>query len=60
MNIRIELDSFRDDHKITSKGSISVVVQLTRAFSKDSLPINPNNYVTGKEGQVKGLGGGKP
>lgn len=58
MSIKAELDSFRDDHKITSKGSISVVVQLTRAFSKDTLPINPNNYVTGKEGQVKGLGGG--
>ena len=58
MNIRKKLDSFRDDHRITSKGSISVVVQLTRAFSKDTLPINPNDYVTGNEGQVKGLGGG--
>ena len=38
MSIKAELDSFRDDHKITSKGSISVVVQLTRAFSKDTLP----------------------
>ena len=34
------------------------MIQLTRAFSSDELPINPNNYKTNKEGQVKGLGGG--
>lgn len=53
-----ELDLFRDERGITTKGSLSVVVQLTRAFASDDLPIDPNRYKTNKEGQVKGLGGG--
>lgn len=58
MELRDSLDSFRDEKKITSKGSLSVVVQLTRMFSADELPIEPSDYVTDNEGQVKGLGGG--
>ena len=58
MGLRDSLDSFRDERKVTSKGSLSVVIQLTRMFSKDSLPIDPSDYVTEREGQVKGLGGG--
>lgn len=58
MGLRESLDSFRDERKVTSKGSLSVVIQLTRMFSKDSLPIDPSDYVTEREGQVKGLGGG--
>ena len=53
-----DLKHFRDSNRISTKGSLSVVVQLTRAFANDSLPINPSNYKTSKEGQVKGLGGG--
>lgn len=53
-----ELVGFRDANKVTTKGSLSVVVQLTRAFASDELPIDPSNYKTNKEGQVKGLGGG--
>lgn len=51
-----ELDDFRYGQKVKGKGALSLVVQLTRAFSKDSLPINPADYVTGKQGQVAGLG----
>lgn len=58
MRLRDSLESFKDERKITSKGSLSVVVQLTRMFSNEELPIDPSDYVTGKEGQVKGLGGG--
>ena len=58
MGLRESLDSFRDERKVTSKGSLSVVIQLTRMFSKDSLPIDPSDYVTEREGQVTGLGGG--
>ncbi len=58
MALRDSLDSFRDEKRIASKGSLSVVVQLTRMFSNDDLPINPSDYITDKEGQVKGLGGG--
>lgn len=57
MASRESLDSFRDSKKITSKGSLSVVLQLTRMFASDNLPIDPSDYVTGNEGQVKGLGG---
>lgn len=52
------LNAFRDENGITSKGKLSVVVQLTRFFSNDELPIDQEDYKTDKEGQVKGLGGG--
>lgn len=58
MELRESLEAFKDDKRVTSKGPLSVVIQLTRMFSKDSLPIDPSNYVTDKEGQVRGLGGG--
>ncbi len=58
MELRESLEAFKDDRRVTSKGPLSVVIQLTRMFSKDSLPIDPSDYVTDKEGQVKGLGGG--
>lgn len=58
MELRESLEAFKDDRKVTSKGPLSVVIQLTRMFSKDSLPIDPSDYVTDREGQVKGLGGG--
>lgn len=58
MELRESLEAFKDDRKVTSKGPLSVVIQLTRMFSKDSRPIDPSDYVTDKEGQVKGLGGG--
>lgn len=51
-----ELDDFRYGQKVKGKGALALVVQLTRAFSKDSLPIDPADYVTGKQGQVAGLG----
>ena len=43
-----ELDDFRYGQKVKGKGALALVVQLTRAFSKDSLPIDPADYVTGK------------
>lgn len=58
MTLSESLDAFRDEKKITSKGSLSTVIQLTRLFSEDTMPIDPSGYVTGKEGQVRGLGGG--
>ena len=58
MTLDESLDVFRDENGITSKGSLSTVIQLTRLFSKDTMPINSSNYVTDKEGQVRGLGGG--
>ncbi len=59
--IDTELDEFREqqEDKVTGKGSLSAALILTRSFSEDTLPIDPENYKTKKEGQVKGLGGGK-
>ncbi|HJG36595.1 DUF4928 family protein [Enorma phocaeensis] len=56
MPYKDELDDFRFGQKVKGKGALALVVQLTRAFSKDSLPIDPADYVTGKQGQVAGLG----
>lgn len=58
MRYQDELDDFRQLQKIKGKGALALVVQLTRAFSKDTLPIDPADYVTGKQGQVAGLGEG--
>ena len=58
MTLDESLDVFRDKNGITGKGSLSTVIQLTRLFSEDTMPINSSNYVTDKEGQVRGLGGG--
>lgn len=52
------LDDFRLMHNVKGKGALALMVQLTRAFSKDALPIDPAHYVTGKQGQVAGLGEG--
>lgn len=53
-----DLEDFRISNKIKGKGALALMVQLTRSFSKDSLPIDPDDYVTGKQGQVAGLGEG--
>lgn len=53
-----ELDDFRYSQKVKGKGALALVVQLTRAFSHDTLPVDPADYVTGKQGQVAGLGEG--
>ena len=56
MKYRTELDDFRFEHKVFGKGALALVVQLTRAFSKDFFPINTDSYVTEKKGQVAGIG----
>ena len=53
-----DLEDFRISNKVKGKGALALMVQLTRSFSKDSLPIDPDDYVTGKQGQVAGLGEG--
>lgn len=49
------VDDFRAAHKVNTKGSLAAALQLNRFFSQDSLPIDPENYKTDKEGQVKGI-----
>lgn len=50
------LSQFQKSEKITSKGSLSVVLYLSRVAKEQGLPLNPEALVTEREGQVKGLG----
>ena len=56
MDYSYELDGFRDGHEVQRKGALALMVQLTRAFSNGSYPIDPDDYVTGNGGQVAGIG----
>ena len=57
--MRTALERFSRDYGFNSKGPLSVAVLLTRAFAGDSLPIDPEDYMAERGGQVKGLGGPK-
>jgi hypothetical protein len=50
------LKKYEIEHKINSKGSLCVVLVVTRTASKKSPPYNPNHFLTSHEGQVAGLG----
>lgn len=52
------LQAFRDENNVTTKGTLSVVLQLTRAMRDKGFPLNADDFKTEKEGQVAGLGGG--
>ena len=54
-----ELDRFKSEQNVSTKGSLSVVLQLTRILEEKGLPADPEEFKTGKQGQVAGLGGGK-
>lgn len=49
------IENFCKDHRVTTKGSLAAALQLNRLFSQDGFPIDVNDYVTEKEGQVKGI-----
>lgn len=53
-----KLESFRMDNDISSKGQLSVVIQVTNMVKDKPMPLNPDDFKTENEGQVKGLGGG--
>ena len=42
------IEEFRKSHGINTKGNLAGILQLNRAFSKDTLPINPDDYLTGQ------------
>ena len=50
------LAKFQSSERITSKGSLSVILYLSWVAKVQGLPLNPDALVTEKEGQVKGLG----
>jgi hypothetical protein len=55
--LRRALEEFDGDHIGLSKGALSFVLIISRNVRKSSFPIDPDDYRTEKEGQVKGLGG---
>jgi len=51
------LAAFADTCSVKGKGPLSVVLTLTRNASHTSFPLSPDEFRTGKKGQVSGLGG---
>lgn len=51
------LRDFQTTNGVTSKGSLSVVVQLTESVSQSSPPWNSTDFVANSQGQVAGLSG---
>ena len=56
--LRKALEHFDESHVGLSKGSLSLVLTLTRNFASMSFPLQKAEFVTAKGGQVAGLGGG--
>jgi hypothetical protein len=52
------LEAFDRLHIGLSKGSLSLVLILTRNVSNETFPLDKDHFVTAKGGQVAGLGGG--
>ena len=50
-----DLEKFETEHKINSKGSLCVVLVVTRSASKQTPPYTPDNFLTPQGGQVSGL-----
>lgn len=57
MDSKQRLDTFRNDNNINTKGSLSVVIQLTRTVVNYDFPLNPADFQTNGGGQVISLGG---
>lgn len=52
------LKNFQIEHNAMTKGSLALLVQLTRMVRNRSFPLNPEDFLTENKGQVAGLGGG--
>ncbi len=52
------VSQFQRDKQITSKGRLSSVIQFTRLVEDKEFPLDAEDFKTGSEGQVAGLGGG--
>lgn len=52
-----ELRTFQDTNNITTKGPLSLMVQLTEMFSQKPEPWSADDFIAKKKGQVSGLGG---
>ncbi len=54
-DLKFSLEQFRDAHNIRKKGSLSVVLYLTRAARDRSFPLNEEDFLAKSGGQVRGL-----
>ncbi len=50
------LEAFRNEKNIASKGQLAIIVHLSRLAKERGLPLDPASLITGKKGQVSGLG----
>lgn len=50
------LSKFCRDEKVTSKGKLCLVLVVTQSAKSLSFPLQETDFITEKEGQVKGLG----
>lgn len=53
------LTVFQQENNFYGKGPISVALHVTRYAKEHGLPLNPEDLLTTKNGQVKGLGGAR-
>jgi hypothetical protein len=54
--LRAYLSQFEQNSKIQSKGPLCVVLVVTRHAAKKTFPLNSDDFLTAKKGQVRGLG----
>lgn len=57
-SITSELEDFRDEYKINSKGRLAGVVTYSVIALDEGLPIDPESIATNSQGQVSRLSGG--
>lgn len=53
------LNEFQTDNRATTKGPLSLLIQLTRMVRSMTFPLNPDDFLTENKGQVAGLSGAK-
>ncbi len=50
------LDAFRSEQRVKGKGSLSVMLHVTRVARDEGLPLDPESLIAESRGQVRGQG----
>lgn len=53
-----ELEQFYKEQKFRGKGALSIALVITEAAKSQELPLNPDDFLAARGGQVKGAGKG--
>lgn len=56
MTLQEELETYRNQNKVTTKGKLSAILYVSRLAVTNGLPLDSSVLVTDSKGQVKGLG----